>query len=138
MLCADRWCIGVINWGYLLRYTTQKYFCKIHRHSLKHSQSPWPMNPSWGISKGISQYCQSEYFILTSCCSFHKTLYLLNPCTQNFVFVDKLKHKIRNRKLWFMFLYWNWDTKHKTNWFSDFQITEHWNSNLKFVFRFSL
>ena len=40
-------------------------------------------------------------------------------------------------KFWFSFLYWSWDRKHQNKWFSDFETTEHWNSDLKFGFRFS-
>ena len=47
-------------------------------------------------------------------------------------FFDKLKYEIR-LKFWFLSLeHWNWDTKHKTNWFFDFQS----NRTLKFTLWF--
>ena len=45
----------------------------------------------------------------------------------HFVFLINWNTKLEI-KFWFLFLYWNWDIKHKTNWFFDFQN----NRTLKF------
>ena len=62
-----------------------------------------------------------------------------NPCTQSAIsfFFDKLKYEIRKKSFDFRF-YAEVETENiKIGGFPIFKITEHWNSNLKFVFRFS-
>ena len=53
----------------------------------------------------------------------------------HFVFLINWNTKLEI-KFWFSFLYWNWDIKHKTNWFFVFQNTRTLKFKLEVRFSF--
>ena len=116
------------------------------------------LTPTCGIKPSIYEECQHNIIYGTPNFNIY-FLFVYPKC--HFVFLINWNAKLEI-EFWFLFLYWNWDIKHKVPFrffdklkyefrnealifvsilkligFSFFKIPEYWHSNLKFVFRFS-
>ena len=87
------------------------------------------LTPTCGIKPSIYEECQHDIIYGTP----NFNIYFLSVYPKcHFVFLINWNTKL-DIKSWFLFLYWDWDIKHKTNWFFHFQN----NRTLKFKLEIS-